>query len=613
MSSSQTGFTKVGFAKAFLLPALLIYLIPVLSLLFFLHAQDTYNRRVREAILTEIQADKELTDEKRAEAIEFFTNVPFSRLVRDENFAQMVGSDVQFHFKTFRWMIILSVLSIASSILVFLVAGVCVLFSLSSAFVQYLSLSISWHVLRIYGALQTIAQGTLLVALSFWVTALWAERYYPKLILMAGLAAIVAAGLVILAIFQRVKPNFTVQGEVIEKGQAMPLWDELSGICAKVGTELPDQVIVGIDDNFFVTEQPVTVRDKTYTGRTLFVSLSLLKQLQGAEADAVLAHEMAHFSGNDTLYSRKISPLLNRYGIYLQALHDGGITKPIFYYMLFFRALYEISLRRHSRRREFRADHIAVETTSSAALAGALLRIIAYSKYRNSVENELFKQEQVLETANVSERIEQGFPQYATLFASGSEIADLPSSHPFDSHPPLSLRLEAIGVPLYDDKAQSLLANSPDGAWYQRIHNAEQIERGQWSAFEEHFRLSHERSLPYRFIPETDDERTMVLKFFPGVSFEGKDGPLTLDYEKLTYAKWPDPIRYNEIKNINLHEGVLTVSYTREKKLNQSVKMKVFGARHQEVIDALNHYYTRYVAAREYQKQKLTAAATSAG
>src|SRR5262249_11233445 len=154
--------------------------------------------------------------------------------------------------------------------------------------------------------------------------------------------------------------------------------------------------------------------DKTYRGRTLFVSLSLLKQLQGSEADAVLAHEMAHFSGQDTLYSRKIGPLLNRYNHYLHALHEGGVTRPIYYFMLCFRALYQLSLSKQSRQREFRADRIAAETTSPRDVASALLRIVAYSKYRNDVEQDLFKQERVLETANVCERIEQGFRQYET-------------------------------------------------------------------------------------------------------------------------------------------------------------------------------------------------------
>ena len=86
----------------------------------------------------------------------------------------------------------------------------------------------------------------------------------------------------------------------------------------------------------------VTVDGKEHHGKTLFVSLALLKHLHATEANAVLAHEMAHFSGQDPLYSKKISPLLLRYGNCLQSLYDNVITRPVFYFMLCFRALFEL-------------------------------------------------------------------------------------------------------------------------------------------------------------------------------------------------------------------------------------------------------------------------------
>ena len=52
-------------------------------------------------------------------------------------------------------------------------------------------------------------------------------------------------------------------GKVIDRQTAAPLWQELQAICTKVGTAPPDQIIAGIDDNFYVTEMPVTVDGKT--------------------------------------------------------------------------------------------------------------------------------------------------------------------------------------------------------------------------------------------------------------------------------------------------------------------------------------------------------------
>jgi Zn-dependent protease with chaperone function len=601
---------KFHFLTTFVLPALLVFLVPVLSYFFFSHAQGRFDDQFRESILNDIRADQSITEEERAQAVAFFTEVPLSKLLANKEFAANLPGDTRFYYATFRWMIVISAASVLTGVGVFLLAGVCVALSLHSQFVQYLSLSVGWHVLRIYGALQAVAQGVLLVALSFWVPALWFNAYSVKLILVIGVLAVGAVGYLIAAIFRRVDDDFSVAGQVLGKDEAAPLWDELCRICARVGTAPPDQIIAGIDDNFFVTEHPVTVGDTTYRGRTLFVSLSLLKQLQGGEVDAILAHEMAHFSGQDTLYSRKITPLLGRYGQYLHALQEGGVTLPIYYFMLCFRALYQFSLGRLSRQREFRADRIALETTSAHDAAGALLRTVAYSNYRNGVEQELFKQERALEAANVCERIEQGFGQYAARFVRGPEIGQLAPAHPFDSHPPLAERLQALGVPLESEDAQSLLAAAGDGRWYQLIPTAEQMETEQWGEYEEGFRLYHERTLPYRFLPETDEECEIVVRAFPPLTFEGSQGALTLDHEKIGYDKWPEPIRYAEITNLSLDDNVLKVSYQRQKAEVQSVKISTFPNQ-QELVEALNHYYGRYLAAVAYQTQKTEEAESS--
>lgn len=604
MSQAVQSSSQFSFFKTFALPALLVFLVPVLAYLFFLHARSRFDATMRESLVKQVQTDPNVREDERAKAVAFFTEVPFSQLVLNQEFARTVPSGLLFDYATFRWMIFLSAASVLVGVAVFLVAGLCVALSLHSQFVQYLSLSVGWHVLRIFAALQVIAQGILLVALSYWVTALWFERISLKLIAVVGILAVIAVGRVIAVMFRRVKDDFAVAGQVLAKDQAAPLWDEMGRICARVETEPPDQIIAGIDDNFFVTEQPVTVDDQTYRGRTLFVSLSLLKQLQGSEADAVLAHEMAHFSGRDTLYSRKISPLLKRYDHYLNALGEGDVTWPIYSFMLCFRALYQLSLGRLSRQREFRADRIAMETTSAGDVAGALLRTVAFSRYWTGVERELFEQERALEAANVCERIERGFHQYAARFASGPDIGDLAPAHPFDSHPPLAQRLEAIGKNLDSADTQSLLTTAGDGKWYRYIPAAEQLEMAQWRAYEDRFRAYHEQTLPYRFLPETAEELAIVVKAFPPLTFTGGQDVLALDHDKMEFDQWPAPIRYAEITNLALDGNVLTISYQNPGKQSQSIKMSKF-ANQQEVLDVIQRYYGRYLAAAEYQRQKV--------
>jgi len=163
---AQQDVSKLGFGKTFVLPALLVFLVPVLSFVFFRHAESRFNDRARESVLAKVREDRSLSEEDRAKAIAFVTIVPASELARHKETSQILPPGARFHFATFRWAIRLSALSILGGVAAFLFAGVCVLLSLRSHLVQYLTLSAGWHVLRIYSALQVVVQGALLVALS---------------------------------------------------------------------------------------------------------------------------------------------------------------------------------------------------------------------------------------------------------------------------------------------------------------------------------------------------------------------------------------------------------------------------------------------------------------
>jgi len=458
MGATREDFSKISFVKTFVLPALLIFLVPALSLMFFYHAQQQFDNQARTTLLEQIRSDTQLTPADRDAAIAYFSVTPFSTLVTHEKFAANVDATTRFHYATFRWMIRLSAISMISGIVVFVQAVICVWLSMRSQMMQYLSLLIGWHILRLYAALQTIVVGILLVALSFWVTALWFNMYSVKLIGVAAVIAVVGIAMVVAAILKSPKSENSVEAVVLDRDSSAPLWAELTKICNQVGTSPPDQIIAGIDDNFYVTEHSVTVDGRQFTGKTLYVSLPLLKQMDATEADAVLAHEMAHFSGNDTLYSKKISPLLERYGVYLHDLRSGMISVPAFHFMACFRALFELSLSKFSREREIRADRIAAATAGATSFSGALLRIAAYSKFRHSIERDLYRQERALERANVSDQIEYGFRDFTIAFAADPEIGRIETAHPFDTHPPLSQRLSALGITLSVTEAQSLLA-----------------------------------------------------------------------------------------------------------------------------------------------------------
>src|SRR6185437_1704231 len=116
---------KFRFFRTLVLPALLVFFVPVISFFFFRHAQARFDAQIRDSLLAQIRSDPRIAPDQRERAIAFFTEVPFSQLLSDERVAALLPDDTRFHYATFRWMILISTVSIGSGIAVFLLAGIC--------------------------------------------------------------------------------------------------------------------------------------------------------------------------------------------------------------------------------------------------------------------------------------------------------------------------------------------------------------------------------------------------------------------------------------------------------------------------------------------------------
>jgi Zn-dependent protease with chaperone function len=612
MENSREGYSQLSLFRKYVPAALLIFLVPALSLAFFWRAQSQYNTEAREELLKEVQNDAQIPAEGREELLHVFSEVPLSTLVQDPEFAKSVDETVLWEMRAFRWLILMSLGCLVGGVLVVALVGFFVVLSLRSPRAQVLGLSLGWQVMKIFGALQTIAQGIMLLALSYWVTALWFNVYVPKLIFIAGFFALFGIIAVIRAIFRNPKVTNELEGVALSPEQTTNFRAALEPICAKVGAAMPDNIIAGIDDNFFVTEHPVMVDNQEHRGKTLFVSLALLKQLPRGEVEAVLAHEMAHFSGGDTTYSRQIAPVVMRFDHYLSDLYQGGMSAILFHFMLAFRALYEVSLGKLSRQREFRADNLAAEVASPENVAKLLLRISAYSEYRNAVQQKLFDEGQVLERADISDQVEQGFGEFLQNFANRTDLGDLETSHPFDSHPPLRKRLAAVQVEITPDLLRHLANETPDEKWYYTIKDAASLERTQWDAYEARFKQAHEEVLAFRYLPATDAEREHVVKFFPPLAITGKEGDLQLDFASIMHPKWPDAVQFEEVTGMSLNENNLCVNLNRDGNLARWIALGKFGPRQNEALEAINRYYGRYKTALQLQQQEKNAVEGSA-
>jgi Zn-dependent protease with chaperone function len=608
-------FDRAGFVKAVLLSALLILLVPGFSLWFFHHVESDYDRRIREQIVGEIQADQSLSATARADSLAFYQKIRVSRILAsnrpEARRLQEHFAPVKERYAVFRWMQRIALVCLAAITLVSVAVGAGMAVSSRSRNAQYRSLRIGWSLLRWFALIEVLGQGTLAAALSMWMPALWLGFYYPQMLYAFVLLAFFTATALVKAIFRKVNTVRNLEGRLIGQAAAPALWGQVCRMAERLGTPPPDNIFAGIDDNFFVTEHPVQVGGKPYTGRTLFVSLSLLKTLTRGEADAVLAHEMAHFSGEDTLYSRRTAPLLQKYELYLHAL-SGPVGWLVFHFLFLFWNLYHLSLAKISREREGRADRIAAELTSAREAAQALLRISAYSQYRTDVQKSLFEREENVGVMDVARRLEEGFPAFLGSAVNLQRVAAARAPHPFDSHPTLTERITSLGL----DPASVLQSHGPlpevQGTWFSAIDGAAEIEAEQWEEVEESLHHAHEDSLAYRFEPCGEAEVSLVVKYFPPLRFQTSKGvTLSLDYNSISLSGWEAPVEFAMIDICWTDEDMggpwLVLEFRESAKpalQTRRIHLKPFKSKQGDVLQSFSRYYNRFLAAKAWQKQK---------
>lgn len=297
-------------------------------------------------------------------------------------------------------------------------------------------------------------------------------RIHVGYILLIGLGALVgvfSVGANMLTAVRRATTS--VIGRVLPRDAAPLLWARVDEASRRLGALAPDHIVVGVEPNFYVTEAEVECSDRVLKGRTLFCSAPLCRILSTPELDAVIGHELGHFKGQDTEYSKRFAPIYSGTASSLEAL-DGDEEEgasaiallPGRVVLGYFMHAFSIAESKHSRIREFAADKAGAAVSTPEDLAVALMKLHAFSDVWQAVTEE---------SVNA---LRQGlaFPNISALFAEASvaiasnelleSVRDAQVSHPTDSHPPLSERLDALGVSMAALAPRSLSVAPENGA-----------------------------------------------------------------------------------------------------------------------------------------------------
>jgi Zn-dependent protease with chaperone function len=593
--------------KVLLYAALSLFLIPALTYGFVRYANHDRDVSFLRSVQEEAYADNNASSEEKEAFISVYRQHPPSTICSNskvklegyrDDACETFGTVWQFY-------------TMQRAALWTLVGGVVLLVAIGAlgglAFVnrhwQYTSFVVGWRLMTLAGAAEVVLQGAMGVWLSFWVTAFFAQKYYVKLILIVGLAVLAGVAVLVSKIFHKVNSNSRVDGELVTEADAPLLWRRIRHMAARLKIAPPDQIVAGIDTNFFVTEAPLTVGNQQLKGRSLFVSIPLLRVLSMHEADAVLGHELAHFRGGDTRASAQLGPKLTHYDSYVQGMREGGFTMVVYYFMQLYRMVFQIALARDSRAREFKADRTAAKLVSPQAISQSLVKIAAYDNYRSSTERALFERDHKLsEQLGISAAVAQGLRPYAASidFVDDMRTAHIP--HPFDSHPPLAQRMQQVGHPLDPDDYGAVLLEVPTATWADEIITADAIEQRMWSVYEQQFAQNHEQALAYRYEPANEQERQLVLKYFPPVVFSlKKDASVEVNYSGIAQSNGEPLLEWDSVKalqyntssfgdslTVTLHEKGMIGSKT------MTIKLGGIGKQKDAFNAVVGHYWQRH-------------------
>ncbi|NQS84983.1 M48 family metalloprotease [Pantoea allii] len=605
---------KKGYAKVFLWLLLTLFLTPAITLTFAKYGSNELDKEYTQIFIDDARAQNQnvgkLTRFLQANPPSTVCGPVADDLLDYKNAVCGPGSELsQFYLigKVALWTMVFS-----GVILLMILLFSALAFKSRQG--QLLSLRLARPFLMLACSLQVLIQGGMLVWLSFWGTAFFTQKYYPKLVLLVALLVLAGMYYMIKGIFKKLPPEDSIEGDVVTREAAPALWARVDALAAKVGTTSPDHIIAGIDTNFYVTEAPLSVNDQPLQGRKLYVSIPLLRQLSTAQADGVMVHELTHLHEGDTASGALLGPKLHRFDMYTHLMSENLATLIVFYPLYLYRLFFELAWQRNSREREFVADRNAATLVSSSAIIESLIKISAYASYRYEVERKLFENKTLYENEpGISQAIAAGLPHHVSSsdFVSAMREQNIP--HPFDSHPPLSERMRNVNYSVEDADYAAIAATSPADSWVDLIPVADQIEQQLWQKYERDFTSQHEESLAWRYQPTGEEETALVLKYFPDVPFTLKDGSqLTITWQGIVQPQSAGLLEWDNVKNINVlrqfGRDILYVQHVQpnaQGKKRSKIRLPGLKKEIENVKHTLNYYWHRHQTVQALKAQEL--------
>ncbi len=293
-------------------------------------------------------------------------------------------------------------------------------------------------------------------------------------LILAGVA--MAVGVVLLAFnsvrqLRRVLQAFTpdplqVLGRAVGPDAGPGLFAFIRQIAAGQGAAPPDNVVLGMTEGFFVTSSPILLlpEKRTISGRSLYLPAPFLPLLSQGEVASIVAHELAHFTGDDTAYSQHFLPLYAGMARSMDAVTSrksvkgwlGAAFQPAAVLARHVMETFSHTVARWSRLRELEADRAALKHESGQTAASALVRTGIGAGLIGRAVGEMYDRPDQADADLVGAVMARAG---SLGFTDPARHLEDRQSHPTDTHPPTRQRIEALGIPV--DDTLLVLASRP--------------------------------------------------------------------------------------------------------------------------------------------------------
>lgn len=348
---------------------------------------------------------------------------------------------------------------------------------------QYLHdhLSQSWHVLgRWLVAYTGLLVGSLGVILLYEIDYDWSHfKAGGWAIALAAIPVLGVLGIGLMLIqrlrqrwYEMQAPVSSFLGRALGRHEAPGLWSWVERVATDLGAPVPDHIVVGVDQSFFVTSVDVTLQpsQQVLSGRTLYLPLTYLSTLSQQETAAIIGHELGHFSSRDTERGSEVAARFRLMCVHFAMIRAADedpswIERPAIWITAQFLHHFQVAVHHWSRAQELVADRSGAQVAGERLFCQALLRVVA-------LDGEIAR----LLSDGSHPNLIQALAEHlrGTPLRLDDSVLEQAVDHPFDTHPSTASRVRQLGVEL----DASLLAEAirtprdSDRQWFAHLTQA---------------------------------------------------------------------------------------------------------------------------------------------